>query len=288
MKVSGFTFIRNALTYDYPIREAILSIAPLCDEIVVAVGHCDDGTRALVAGTHEKVRIVDTVWDDSKREGGAVLAEETNKALDAIAADADWAFYIQGDEVFHERDVQAVRRAMEQWKDDRRVEGLLFDYVHFYGSYDYVGDSPRWYRREIRIVRPGVGVRSWGDAQGFRKNGQKLRVKPSGGHIHHYGWVKHPRHQQLKQQSFNKLWHDDRWMQEHVPDVAEFDYSQVESVVLFAGAHPQVMQERIARMNWKFSFDPTRKRIPFKYRLKLWVERITGWRPGEYRNYRKV
>jgi len=39
MKVTGFTFIRNALIYDYPIREAILSVMPLCDEFIVAVGN---------------------------------------------------------------------------------------------------------------------------------------------------------------------------------------------------------------------------------------------------------
>ena len=39
MRVSGFTFIRNAIHYDYPIVEAIHSILPLCDEVVVAVGN---------------------------------------------------------------------------------------------------------------------------------------------------------------------------------------------------------------------------------------------------------
>ncbi|MBM3912615.1 MAG: glycosyltransferase family 2 protein, partial [Sphingomonadales bacterium] len=44
MKVSGFTFIRNAVLLDYPILEAIRSILPLCDEIVVAVGKSEDET----------------------------------------------------------------------------------------------------------------------------------------------------------------------------------------------------------------------------------------------------
>ena len=39
MKVTGFTFIRNAVINDYPIAEAINSILPLCDEVVVALGN---------------------------------------------------------------------------------------------------------------------------------------------------------------------------------------------------------------------------------------------------------
>ena len=106
MKVSGFTFIRNAIKYDYPVVEAIRSILPLCDECVVAVGQSEDGTRALIESIDpDKIRIIDTVWDDSLREGGAVLAQETDKAFRAISQDADWAFYIQGDEVVHEDDL---------------------------------------------------------------------------------------------------------------------------------------------------------------------------------------
>ena len=48
MKVSGFTFVRNAVKYDYPVVESIASILPLCDEVVVAVGQSEDGTRALI------------------------------------------------------------------------------------------------------------------------------------------------------------------------------------------------------------------------------------------------
>ena len=35
-----------------------------------------------------------------------------------------------------------------KYKDDKQVDGLLFNYVHFYGTYNYVGNSRRWYRKE--------------------------------------------------------------------------------------------------------------------------------------------
>ena len=290
MKVVGFTFVRNALTYDYPVLESIHSLLPLCDEVVVAVGRSDDDTLGLIRDIGSpKIRVVETVWDDALREGGRVLAQETDKALAAVPADADWAVYLQADEVLHEADYEAIRAGMARWKDDARVEGLLLHYRHFYGSYDYVGDSRRWYRREIRIVRPGIGVQSYRDAQGFRVGGtRKLRVKLLEATVHHYGWVKAPAAMQRKQETFNKLWHSDEWVAEHVAAAAEFDYSQVDSLQRFAGTHPAVMAARIRAQNWRYDHDMSRNRYRWKDQLKHAVERLTGYRIGEYRNYRLV
>jgi hypothetical protein len=290
MKVSGFTFVRNAIKYDYPILEAIHSILPLCDELIVAVGDSEDDTLALVKSLQsEKIKIIQTTWDDSLRVGGRVLAVETDKAFHAISNDSDWAFYIQGDEVLHEKYHDEVRAAMAKYKDDHNVEGLLFNYVHFYGSYDYIGESSKWYRREIRVIRNDRRIFSYKDAQGFRKfPNEKLRVKHIDATIHHYGWVKHPKSMQGKHKSFNKYWHDDQWLEKNVADVDDYDYSKIDSLRKFEGTHPLVMQKRIAAMNWQFSRDPSMNRIKLKDRLKLWVERVTGWRPGEYKNYKII
>ncbi len=287
MKVSGFTFIRNAVKFDYPIREAISSILPVCDEVVVAVGNSDDDTRKLIEAIGSpKIKIIDTVWDDSLREGGRVLAVETDKAFDAVLADSDWAFYIQGDEVIHEKYLNPVMEGMRKYRNNKEVEGLLFNYLHFYGSYDYVGDSRRWYRREVRIIRNDKSIRSYRDAQGFRKNGKPLRVRSIGATMYHYGWVKPPEAQQAKQLTFNKLWHSDEWVDKKVPRVDAFDYSQIDSLARYQGTHPEVMKNRIKALNWNFSFDPSKKKLPLKSRLLHGIESLTGWRPGEYRNYR--
>lgn len=287
MFVSGFTIVRNAVKFDYPVVEAIRSILPLCDEFVVAVGKSEDETLQLIRSIGDpKIRIIETVWNDSLREGGRVLADETNKAFDALSEKADWCFYIQGDEVIHEQYHEAIRRAMLEWKDDARVDGLLFHYKHFYGSFDFVADSRKWYRNEIRIVRRNPEIRSYKDAQGFRKkDGSKLRVKPAGAYVYHYGWVKPPEAQQAKQQNFHKMWHDDQWMKKNIPDVEQFDYSKIDSLSKFTGTHPLVMQERIRRQNWQFSFDPSKKKWGLKMRLLMWFEHTTGIRIGEYKNY---
>lgn len=288
MKVSGFTFIKNALIYDYPIVESIQSILPLCDEVIVAVGRSTDATLDLIKSIPSpKIKVIETEWDESLREGGRVLAVETDKAFRAIAPEADWAFYIQGDEILHEQDYEAIKTAMHDSLNDLNVEGLLFNYLHFYGSYDYVGESYRWYRKEIRIVRRGLDIFSYKDAQGFRKKpNDKLLVKQINATVYHYGWVKDPRKMQKKQLEFNKLWRDDQWIENNIAKGEEFDYTQVDSLMVFSGTHPAVMRLRISQKNWKFNFDISRNRYKRKEILKRLIEKLTGIRIGEYRNYR--
>jgi hypothetical protein len=289
MKVAGFTFIRNAILYDYPVVEAINSILPLCDKVFVAVGRSEDDTLNLIKSIdNDKIAIIETIWDESLREGGKVLAVETNKAFDAISDEFDWAFYIQGDEIVHEKYLPRIRKSMEQSLDDEKVEGLLFRYMHFYGSYDYIADSPKWYRREVRIIRNNKNIRSYRDAQGFRIDGRKLNVKLINAYIYHYGWVKHPDKQQAKLKSFNKLWHTDQWVNDKTKEFGEFDYSGIGSLQFFTGSHPEVITERIKEKNWKFACDISKKNLSLKARIIRIVERITGYRLFEYRNYKII
>lgn len=286
MKVSGFTIIRNAVLLDYPVVEAIRSILPLCDEVVVAVGKSEDNTRELVRSIDPKIRVIDTVWDDTQREGGRVLALETDKAFAGIADDADWCFYIQADEILHESYLEVVSRAMKENLHDKQVEGLLFKYRHFYGSFDYVASSWNWYRREIRIVRMNRQVYSYRDAQGFRmKPNRKLRVRLIDAEIYHYGWVREPRAMRRKQEAFSQLYHDDQWMEANLPKAEEFDYSGIDALEKFTGSHPDVMKERIGRLNWKFDHDLSKNKLSVREILKRLVSGIAGYRIGEYRNY---
>ena len=288
MKTAGFTIIRNALKYDYPVVEAITSVLPLCDAFYVGVGNSEDGTRQMIESiASDKIRILDTVWDDSLREGGLVLSAETNKVFDAIPPEFDWCFYIQSDECVHEDDLPAIREAMLKYRNDEAVEGLLFEYKHFYGQYNYIGVGRRWYKHEIRIIKNNKKIRSYKDAQGFRTaDNKKLNVKKTGAFIYHYGWVKPPRAQQAKQNDFHKMWHDDGWVEKHIPAVEEFDYSNIDLLDVYRGSHPKVFADRIKNARWSFKYDPARVKTNFKYRFLFWVEKLSGWRIGENRNYR--
>ncbi len=289
MFVSGFTFVKNAIKLDYPVVEAIQSVLPLVDEMIVCVGKSEDATRDLIDSIDKtKIRIVDTVWDDSLREGGKVLAVETDKAKNEVNPEADWLVYIQADECIHEKFYDEINTKMKLFKDDASVEGLLFDYVHFYGSYDFVGDSRTWYKNEIRVIKNLPEISSWKDAQGFRKNGEKLTVKKINASIYHYGWVRHPKYMMAKAYEANKLWHSDEWVEERFDPEKDFDYSQIDSLKKYEGTHPAVMQERINKMNWSFSFDPSNKKFGLKAGFLYWIEKVTGYRIGEHKNYKVV
>lgn len=288
MKVAGFTFIKNAVQFDYPVVESILSVLPLCDEMVVAIGDSSDGTRELISAIpSDKIRIIDTVWDPSLREGGAVLADETNKAFHAITGKPDWCLYIQGDEVLHEQYLDTVKQAMLQWKDHPEVDGLLFKYKHFYGSFDYVASSSRWYRNEIRIVRHHPYIYSYRDAQGFRKgNNEKLRVKSVNAFIYHYGWVRPPKIMMDKTRNFGNYWNGEPITEAFAKQYSgNFDYSEINALEKFSETHPEVMKERIARMNWQFDYDLSYNKLSLKDKFKNFMEKHCGIRPFDYKNY---
>jgi len=286
MKTCGFTIVRNAVKYDYPVVESITSILPLCDEFLVLVGNSEDSTLELINPIpSSKVRIIESIWDDTLKEGGRVLAVETNKAFDLISPEYDWAFYLQADELIHEKCHDTIRKAMTAWKDRPEVEGLLFGYTHFFGTYDYIGDSRRWYRNEIRIIRNDKSIRSYKDAQGFRKNGNKLRVKTIDAEVYHYGYVKNPLTMQTKALDFHRLWHDEEWIRQNFKMDELFDYSEFDSLRLFNGNHPEVMNERIRNSKWNIKLDTSKKRLGLKAYILYIIEKLTGYRLFEYKNY---
>ena len=287
MRISGFTIIKNAVLNDYPIVEAVKSILPVVDEMIILVGDCSDETIALMEAINDpKIKIHHSVWDSSLRSGGTVLAVETDKAFKLISPQSDWAFYIQGDEVIHEKYHPAIREACEKYATDQRVDGLLFRYLHFFGTYDYVGDSRKWYSHEVRIIRNDPTISAYKDAQGFRRNGEKLKVKPIDAYVYHYGWVKDPVQMMKKQKDVSKFWNKDEALTAFLASPDFFDFNQFDSLEKFKDTHPQVMQQRIERLNWKIELDTTRKKFTLKEKMLYYFEKATGIRLFDFRNYR--
>ena len=102
MTISGFSFARNAYKLGYPIVESILSVLPICDEFVIAIGKGDedDNTRDMVIAIGSpKIKIIDTEWTDREHLKNLIYSQQTNIALRECSG--DWCFYIQADEVLH-------------------------------------------------------------------------------------------------------------------------------------------------------------------------------------------
>jgi hypothetical protein len=287
MKVSGFTFIKNAVKYDFPFIESVTSILPICDEFIIVHGDSEDDTSKIIESFNSpKIKVYNTVWNPELRKGGLILSEQTNIALSKTTG--DWCFYIQGDEVVHEKYLNTIISSMNTNLNDLRVEGLLFKYLHFYGSYNYVATSRQWYRNEIRIVRNNIDVQSFKDAQGFRLNDRKLNVKSIDAYIYHYGWARPPHAMQNKVKYFHSLWHSKDWIEKNVKDGVEYDFSTTDTIKIFDETHPKVMEQRVKNQVSDFKFDKQRNKKGFKKASLELIEQITGWRIGEYKNYKLI
>jgi hypothetical protein len=289
---SGFSFIKNGERLGYPYKEALLSISPLVDELVVAHGDSEDGTGAALEALRPKLacplRIVVSPWDARNIKGGLELSRQTNIALEACAHES--CLYIQGDEVLHEDDYPIFRADLERFEREDDIDALAFAWVHFYGNFETYVESRAWYRREIRAVKKSRGLRSYSDAQGFRIEKEKgawkkPRAALSRARYLHYGWVRPPETMARKSESFDRLWHGNARDGIHK---AENVYPPHFGMKRFQGTHPRVMHERVEALR---GFDPFEGQKP-KQNLRYWKlwsswqwEAATGCRIGEFKNF---
>ncbi len=246
--VSGFSIVRNAIRYGYPVVEALRSLAPLVDELIVAVGRSEDETLDLIRSLDvPQLRVIETVWDDSQRVGGRVLAQQTNLALSHCRH--AWAFYLQADEVLHEADYDRIRGALARWADDAAVDALRFRFLHFEGTYAYVNYVR--YRKQCRLIRNNGVIASVGDAAGFgRTDGRRLRTRHTRAKVYHYGWARAPEVLKAKTLAFQRLYHDDAWVEQHYAEIPAEYLSDVDIAFRYRGTHPAIMRDRIGNVSW--------------------------------------
>ncbi len=314
MKISGFTMGKNARKLYYPMKQAVMSILPIVDEFVVALGDSDedDTTREEIDSINsKKIKIVDTTWDIEKYPRGMEHAHQTDIAKQHCSG--DWLFYLQSDEVVHEKYLPVIQKMCEELLNDKEVEGLLFNYIHFWGDYYHIQDNHCWYRKEIRIIRNDPDIHSWESAQSFRripcfngidfrqqKNAYKLKVEPVNAFIYHYGWVRPPKLMQNKIRAFStnhQGWRNVEKLEKEQKFDHIFDYGNLSKLKHFNGSHPKVMKGWIDDFYWKHQLrftgprknsNPIRsKHDKLKYRIVSWIEKnvLRGKRLGEFKNY---
>ena len=290
MKVSGFTFLRNAQKLGYPFAESIHSILPIVDEFIIALGPSDDVTEAKVLQIGDpKIRILHTQWNERIRNDlkvkGFVYGQQKSIAL--FNCTGDWAFYLEGDEVVHEEDLPRIQDAMRKHLDNPQVEALYFNYLHFHGNRNtYVWD-PGAYRTAPRILRNNIPA--WAPKGLFfivldkSKKGRYPRAAPAGARIFHYGYVRSAEQMTLKNAAVHKYWSD-------LP-LADCDYGEVDpqTLKLFTGTHPKVMAAWLPPADGIFHANPQHK-LTFdevRHRLMLKIEDWTG-AEFSHKHYKRV
>jgi hypothetical protein len=218
-----------------------------------------------------------------------VLSIETQRAMDACRG--SWGIYIQADEVLHERGARVLRDTVAECDGDPRVEGLLVKYLHFYGGFDTIAMSRRWYRREVRCVRLKADIRSYEGAQGFRvgPGRRKIRARVTGAEMFHYGWARPARAIKKKLETSKTIY---PWIREQLD--RELQRGHLEWIPLlrpFSGEHPAAARAWVAER----AHDPERVIGPRRLKLEHlrfyvsdWIERVTRARVFEYKNYEVV
>lgn len=300
---------RNADKLYYPMKEAIMSVLPIVDEFFVAIGKSDedDNTRKIIESINDtKVKIIDTVWDLDKYPRGTENAHQTDIAKSHCTG--DWLIYLQADEVIHEKYLPVIKNRCEELLNDKKVEGLLFKYKHFWGDYEHYHESHRWYKNEIRIVRNDPDIHSWESAQSFRripefdgKNYRQqegtymLKVAKVDAYVYHYGWVRPPKLMRNKMKALDTI-HKGKDKAEEIDKGRNFDYGPLNRLVVFKESHPEVMKKWIAKFDWKDELQyegkpgndrKLHKHEMLKYRIISWIENnILGGRTiGGFKNY---
>lgn len=292
MKISGFTMARNARKLYYPIRQSIESILPICDEFVVALGESDpdDNTREEIEAIGSpKIRIIDTQWDLEKYPRGMENAHQTDIAKEACSG--DWLFYLQADEVVHEDDLFLIEKRCRQFLDDREVEGMLFNYYHFFGDYEHFQRAHGWYKKEIRIIRNDSDIHSWRSAQSFRripdfdginyrqKQGTfKLKVVPMEANIYHYGWVRPPHLMKKKMKALSVI-HTENDADKKSQNELNFDYGPLNKLKKFKETHPKVMHKWMERFDWgeELNYSGTYPDTRQKLRHETFQNKVVSW-----------
>jgi len=306
MKISGFTIIRNAVNFDFPVVESISSALDIVDEFIVVLGDSSDNTEALL-GTiaSSKLKIIRSDWDTrTYNQHGNIYAHQTDIALHACTG--DWCLYLQADEVLAPQAGAVITAACEKYLEDVSVEGFLLKYIHFFGAYDRYVDALHFaYPLEVRVVRNRKDIHSWGDAQSFRvipdfdldyarrEGTRKLQCIELEAYMYHYGWCRDPRKMGKKVEE-QQIMHDGKASVKQAP---YFDYGNLSVLPVFKGTHPAVMKRRIESTDWLHLLrydgavpEVLRKQFRLKYRLIGFVEnRILGGRLiAGFKNYKRI
>jgi len=274
MIVSAFTFIKNGDILGYPFVESIKSVLPIVDEFIINVGDCEDQTLEKINNISScKIKVIQSSWNENMVDRGFIYGQQ--KMIAQYSCSGDWLFYVEGDEIYHEKDLMHIRDQLEVNLNEEKVEAIAFKFLHFYGNKNSYLNSPGWYRSEARIIKSSI--RSYAPDGLFwlvldsNKHGRYPRAKLLDIYCYHYGWVRSEEEMNLKSHKVQKYWNK---------KYTKIDYSQIDQKIIreFKDKHPSIMKQWLKNDKEIFKADKNYKltKKQRKHRLMILFERIFG------------
>ncbi len=248
-KISVYTMTTNSIEKEYTTIEGIKSALLFADEVVVLDGGSTDNTIEKIKEIDDpRIKIFYNEWLPSL--GKAMWA--INKSLALGHCTGDWCILMDADEVYHEDDVEALKRMPNVVTNN--IIAIEFNTLHFYKEYKYLlNGCPDWkdlYTHKIYMVRNGLGIHH--GAVGFDPDIQvDLNNRPipedrtvlSRVRVFHYGHVRSKEAYVPKRNAIERAFHLDDY--DHI-DVDSFEWLPDYKLTDFDGTHPAVMADRIA------------------------------------------
>lgn len=243
MTLGGNVCIRNGFALDYCWREAVKSLLPICDEVVICDIESTDGTREWIdawAAKEPKINVVSHPWTDPVRDN-QWWPEIVNYARQHLKT--DWFIQLDADEILFEEDYELVKdaaknqrvcycRRLNFWSDPQHLipEGVCC------GS------------KVLRIAGTKMPIPS--DYPYEPANETCARAVESQIRIGHYGFLRHRAQFFTKAKVVHKIWSGEldprlasaenfkgKWST--MPGVTGWE----DRLVAYSGTHPKIIHD---------------------------------------------
>jgi len=249
--VGGNVCVRNGISLDYCFREAVQSLLPVCDEVVVCDGESTDGTQEAIREwmkTEPKIKLCVYPWPDPKGDIN-FWVNWLNFAREHLTT--DWHLQLDADEVLSEKSYPEVLAHAA------RARHAVF--CHRYNFWqDHRHTIPAGVCLSHRVVRMAPQD-VWLPSDGPHPNGAQAiaMAVDSDISLYHYGFLRRRAAYFAKSKELHRMFFDTydqrltdaeaaggNWMRE----IGGVEWTG--NLVEFKGEHPKVIHQWLKERNY--------------------------------------
>lgn len=141
MKISGYTYVKDAVSMDYPFVESIKTHLDFCDEVVVVDASVkNDGTKEALASLKkeagDKLKLYEATLDWTVPNYGIYDGVLKQTAREKCSGEFLWQF--DCDELIHGGDRKTLESLIRQSENLTKIPVLCLPVVEYWGGHDKV------------------------------------------------------------------------------------------------------------------------------------------------------